>query len=199
MHLQSEGGIYFIRFSKPLVHLLLEAGESTGPSSCVQKLLGVSLPSLLETCRRSHGETEEATQQLNLATARAASALLARSGPPEARNLERLLPRAPASDSGRNLSELTKMAAAFAKLAAAVDAATLEERKQWETTECNAEVLHKVLDRMPGAALRAEAKEADLAWEKASRAYTKARLDALLAMHAIRRRVQPPRQSKTAR
>ena len=121
-----------VRFSKPLLRLLLQNWEKAVPFSDAQNHLGQSLPSLLKTCRDYHGDVEEAVQLLSLATARAAYVLLTPASRPELASLEGLRPGARAYVSKAKREALKRMAEALKMEAAAMDEATEAQREQWE-------------------------------------------------------------------
>ena len=124
-----------VRFSKPLLRLLLQNRQKAVPFSDAKNNLGQSLPSLLKTCRDYHGDVEEAVQLLSLATARAAYVLLTPASRPVLASLEDLRPGARALGTGVQREALKSLAKTLREEALAVDEATAEELAEYTKTE----------------------------------------------------------------
>ena len=137
LHLQkTKRRLAFIRFSKPLLRLLLQPGPwAATPASNAQDRLAQSLFSLLKTCCDYHGDVEEAVQLLSLATARAAYVLLTPASRPVLASLEDLRPGARALGTGVQREALKSLAKTLREEALAVDEATAEELAEYTKTE----------------------------------------------------------------
>ena len=180
-----------VRFSKPLLRLLLQNWEKAVPFSDAKKNLGQNLPSLLKTCRDYHGDVEEAVQLLSLATARAAYVLLTPASRPELASLEGLRPGARAYVSKAKREALKRMAEALKMEAAAVDEQTAGELDEYNKTKCHVTQLRtRDLSLVEN---KNALSDALVNHKAASGAYIKARLDAYkkTTAYALHRRGQP--------
>ena len=194
VHLQmTKSGLAFIRFSKPLLRLLLAARKNAMPFGDAQDHLAMSLPLLLKTCRDYHGDVEEAVHLLSLATARAAYVLLTPGSRPGLASLEGLRPGAQAFGTKDQLKELETMAETLKKEADAVDKATVGRRARWERTKNDVVVSRNVVEKTRSESTVRALEQALVDHTKASSAYVKARLDVykMTDAYALRCRGQP--------
>jgi hypothetical protein len=125
----AESDTAFIRFSKPLLRLLVAGRQGANtPFICAPSYLGLSLQSLLRTCRDYHGDTQEAVQLLSFVSACTAYVLLTPTSRPKLKSLADLRPGAMVFGDPAKLVEMAEVIRAWAE---AVDQATAAQSEAY--------------------------------------------------------------------
>jgi hypothetical protein len=172
-----ESDIAYIRFSKPLLRLLVSGLHKNMIPFCnAQSTIGQSLRKLLKTCRDYHGDTEEAAQLLSFVSACAAYVLLTPASRPRLESLADLRPGAKVFGDPAKLME---MARGIKTWAANVDNVTTAARETYKKALADFE---KAANRAVAVGdVQSRRKLADCRYElvRCSAAYVEARHNAV--------------------